>query len=75
LSIGAEVAVLLPFLVVRGNLTLAIESSKLVGIATLFLIGYYRSQNKRLRQRLSAGTASAVLGTIITAITIALGGG
>jgi hypothetical protein len=74
LSILGGVIVLLPFVLIQGNLVLALRVSNIVGIITLFLIGYYRSGDNRLERRLSSGLISAVLGIIIAIITVVLGG-
>jgi len=74
LAIGAGVIVLLPFLIIRGNLPLALRVSNVVGILALFAIGYYRASGNRLSQRLSSGMVSALLGIIIAVVTVLLGG-
>ena len=74
LSVGAGVLVLAPFFFFRNDIVQALNLSNLLGIATLFLIGYRRTEDKRPLSRLSSGIVSALLGVIIALITIAIGG-
>ena len=74
LSILGGVIVLLPFVIIRGNLTLAIHTSNVVGILTMFWIGYHRSRSNVFLEKFSAGMISAILGAIIALVTIILGG-
>lgn len=74
LSAGAGVIVLLPVFFLRQDPALAFQLSIIFGIVTLFLIGYYRSQNSTILGKLSSGTISAMLGVIIALITVLLGG-
>jgi uncharacterized membrane protein YdcZ (DUF606 family) len=60
--------------VVRGSPQVALDASNIVGIVVLFVIGYYRSQNREFMRRLSSGAISALVGAIIAVVVVFLGG-
>ena len=74
LSAGTGVIVLLPFFIFRSNITLALNISDIIGVVALFAIGFYRTQDSSLTKKLSTGLISSLLGIIIIAITVVLGG-
>ncbi|NPV61967.1 MAG: hypothetical protein HPY61_04940 [Methanotrichaceae archaeon] len=73
ISTVAGVIVVFPFYLID-DLSFALDVSNLLGISLLFIIGYYRTNERSLFGRVRTGLGTAVIGIIITLITIALGG-
>jgi hypothetical protein len=74
LSVGSGILVLSPFFVFQNNVRLALNISNILGIVTLFAIGFFRTPEDRIYQKIASGVISAILGGIIALTTIALGG-
>ena len=74
LAVGTGLVVLLPFFILRQDVSLALRLSNILGIVVLFLIGFYRSQDSSTLSRISSGIISGTLGAIIVLITLLLGG-
>jgi hypothetical protein len=73
LVVGSAIIVILPFLVFTPTMT-ALKISNLTGILLLFLIGYWREENKGTIKKMITGTFTAFFALIITILTIILGG-
>jgi hypothetical protein len=52
----------------------ALLISNLAGIALLFFIGVWREQSKKISKKLATGFVTALVATIITVVTVMLGG-
>jgi hypothetical protein len=74
LNVVGGLAVLLPIMALRGNITFALPLSNLTGISLLFIVGFWREEARPLSKKLKAGILTALLGAIITAVTVFLGG-
>jgi VIT1/CCC1 family predicted Fe2+/Mn2+ transporter len=73
LVVGTAVFVLLPFYLIQ-DVSTALAISNVLCISVLFGLGYWRSQYRRSVQRAATGLITAVVGIIITAVTVLLGG-
>lgn len=73
ISTVAGVIVVFPFYLID-DLSFALDVSNLLGISLLFIIGYYRTNERSLFGRVRSGLGTAAIGIIIALITIALGG-
>ncbi|HUM80611.1 MAG TPA: VIT1/CCC1 transporter family protein [Methanothrix sp.] len=73
ISTVAGLAVVSPFFLVE-NLQTALNISNMLGICLLFVIGYYRAYEKSASARMIMGFGTAVIGMVIAAVTILLGG-
>ena len=69
----AGLAVILPFFLIK-DMYFALTVSNWMGISLLFVIGYYRTYEKDLFERLRSGFITAVIGMMIAVITVMLGG-
>lgn len=74
LSSGAGVIVLLPFFILANDVRIALEISVILGIMTLYLIGWARAQGEMIPMRIVSGIGAASVGMIIAIITTTLGG-
>ncbi len=72
-STVAGLTVILPFFLIE-DMYFALTISNWLGISLLFVIGYYRTYEKDLFERLRSGFITAVIGMMIAAITVMLGG-
>lgn len=74
--------IVVPFFLMDSNLPFflmddietALKISNLLGILLLFGVGYYRAFSKDLFSRIISGIGTSLIGIIIAAITIVLGG-
>jgi len=73
ISTAAGLAVVAPFFLVAGLKT-ALDISNMLGICLLFIIGYHRAYEKSASARMIMGFGTAVIGIVIAAVTILLGG-
>jgi len=73
ISTAAGLAVVAPFFLVE-NLQTALDISNMLGICLLFVIGYHRAYEKSASARMIMGFGTAVIGMVIAAVTILLGG-
>jgi hypothetical protein len=73
LVVGTAVFVLIPFLLIQ-DISNALFFSNLLCIIVLFGLGYWRAQGQKRLKRVTTGTTNAIVGIIITAVTVALGG-
>ena len=65
--------VVIPFFLVD-NLRFALDISNCSGVFLLFIIGYYGTHERNLSDKVISGLGTAIIGIIITVITILLGG-
>ncbi|WP_319508593.1 hypothetical protein [uncultured Methanolobus sp.] len=72
-STVAGLTVIIPFFLIE-DMYFALTISNWLGISLLFVIGYYRTYEKDLFERLRSGFITAVIGMMIAAITVMLGG-
>lgn len=73
ISTAAGLAVVAPFFLVAGLKT-ALDISNMLGICLLFIIGYHRAYEKSASARMIMGFGTAIIGIVIAAVTILLGG-
>ena len=73
ISTAAGLAVVAPFFLVE-NLKTALDISNMLGICLLFIIGYHRAYEKSASARMMMGFGTAVIGIVIAAVAILLGG-
>ena len=73
ISTVAGLAIVAPFFLVE-NLKTALNISNMLGICLLFIIGYHRAYEKSASARMIMGFGTAVIGIVIAAVTILLGG-
>ena len=73
ISTAAGLAVVAPFFLVAGLKTV-LDISNMLGICLLFIIGYHRAYEKSASARMIMGFGTAVIGIVIAAVTILLGG-
>ncbi len=73
ISTVAGLAVVAPFFLVE-DLKTALDISNLLGICLLFIIGYHRAYEKSASARMIMGFGTAIIGIVIAAVTILLGG-
>ena len=73
ISTAAGLAVVAPFFLVE-KLKTALDISNMLGICLLFIIGYHRAYEKSASARMIIGLGTAVIGIVIAAVTILLGG-
>jgi VIT1/CCC1 family predicted Fe2+/Mn2+ transporter len=73
LVVGSSLIVMIPFLVIHPVMT-ALIISNITGIILLFIMGYWREEEKRIGKKLATGGLTALIALIITVMTIALGG-
>ena len=73
ISTAAGLAVVAPFFLVE-NLKTALDISNMLGICLLFIIGYHRAYEKSASARMIMGFGTAIIGIVIAAVTILLGG-
>jgi VIT1/CCC1 family predicted Fe2+/Mn2+ transporter len=76
LNLGACLVVIVPFLLLQNlwGIRLSVYLSIVVAIILLFVIGVWTQTSKSLRLKLRRGIFYAVLGVIITILTLVLGG-
>lgn len=72
-STATGLIIVLPFFL-TGDMYSALAISNWLGIFLLFAIGYYRTYEENLRQRVRSGFITAIIGMMIAAITVMLGG-
>ncbi|WMW22081.1 hypothetical protein RE476_12010 [Methanolobus mangrovi] len=72
-STVAGLTIILPFFLIE-DMYFALTISNWLGISLLFVIGYYRTYEKDFFERLRSGFITAVIGMMIAAITVMLGG-
>ena len=73
LVVGSSLVVMLPFLLVRPVFT-ALAVSNLSAIFLLFLMGFWREEERGSGKKIANCIAAAVIGLIITVMTVLLGG-
>lgn len=73
ISTVAGLIVVVPFFLID-NLSIALDISNMLGISLLFIIGFYRAQERSLSAKVTMGFGTAIVGIIIAAITTLLGG-
>jgi len=73
LVVGTALLVLLPFYLVQ-DVGTALFYSNLLCILVLFTLGYWRSQYHGTINRVATGFITAIVGIIITVVTVLLGG-
>ena len=73
LVVGSSIIVMVPFLVVSPVMN-ALIISNITGILLLFVMGYWREEDKRIAKKLITGGLTAFVALIITIVTIRLGG-
>ena len=73
LVVGSSVIVMLPFLLFTPVMT-ALTISNITGIFLLFIMGFWREEDKRITKKLITGGLTAFVALIITIVTIVLGG-
>jgi hypothetical protein len=73
LVVGSSIIVILPFLLFSPVMT-ALVISNITGILLLFIMGYWREEDKRITKKLMTGGLTAFVALIITLVTVALGG-
>ena len=73
ISTVAGLAVVAPFFLVE-DLKTALNISNMLGICLLFIIGYHRAYEKSASARMIMGFGTAIIGIVIAAVTILLGG-
>lgn len=73
LVVGSSIIVMLPFLWFS-PLTTALKISNITGILLLFIMGYWREEDKRTSKKLITGGFTALVALIITLVTVYLGG-
>ncbi|MDD1653635.1 MAG: VIT1/CCC1 transporter family protein [Methanomicrobiales archaeon] len=73
LVVGSSIVVMVPFLVIPTVMT-ALIISNITGILLLFIMGYWREEDKRIGRKLATGGLTAFVALIITGVTVALGG-
>lgn len=76
LNLGACLVVILPFLLLQNilGIRLSVYISIVVAIFLLFIIGVWTQTSKSLRLKFRRGLIYAVLGIVITILTLILGG-
>ncbi|HNY33534.1 MAG TPA: hypothetical protein PKK68_02650 [Methanothrix soehngenii] len=73
ISTMAGIAVVAPFFLVE-DVGLALNISNIIGISLLFVIGCNRADDNSPYSRIIMGLGTAIIGIVIAAITILLGG-
>jgi hypothetical protein len=73
LVVGSSIIVMVPFLVFSPVMT-ALIISNITGILLLFIMGYWREEDKRITKKLITGGLTALVALIITIVTVVLGG-
>jgi len=73
LVVGSSIIVMLPFLWFS-PVTTALKISNITGILLLFIMGYWREEDKRTSKKLITGGFTALVALIITLVTVYLGG-
>lgn len=73
LVVGSSIIVILPFLWFSPVMT-ALKISNITGILLLFIMGYWREDDKRISKKLITGGFTAFVALIITLVTVVLGG-
>jgi len=73
LVLGTGAFVVLPFYLID-DLAQALYISNLMCIMVLFILGFYRRETKSLVERMGSGVVTALVGVIITVVTVILGG-
>ena len=73
LVVGSSIIVMIPFLVFSPVMT-ALIISNITGILLLFVMGYWREEDKRIAKKLITGGLTAFVALIITIVTVFLGG-
>jgi hypothetical protein len=73
LVVGSSIIVILPFLWFS-PVTTALKISNVTGILLLFVMGYWREEDKRTSKKLITGGFTALVALIITLVTVYLGG-
>lgn len=73
LVVGSSIIVILPFLWFSPVMT-ALKISNITGILLLFIMGYWREEDKRISKKLITGGFTAFVALIITLVTVVLGG-
>jgi hypothetical protein len=73
LVVGSSIIVMLPFLLFSPVMT-ALTISNITGIFLLFVMGFWREEDKRITKKLITGGLTALVALIITIVTIVLGG-
>ena len=73
LVVGSSIIVILPFLWFS-PVTTALKISNITGILLLFIMGFWREEDKRTSKKLITGGFTALVALIITLVTVYLGG-
>ncbi len=69
----AGLIVILPFLLVD-DLNFALDTSNLLGISLLFIVGFFRAYERTLFAKIVSGFGTAIIGIIVAMITVIFGG-
>jgi VIT1/CCC1 family predicted Fe2+/Mn2+ transporter len=73
LVLGTALFVVMPFYIIQ-DLMDALLVSNILCIVVLFMLGFYREESKSLLRKVVSGQFTALIGVIITVITVMLGG-
>ena len=73
LVLGTGAFVVLPFYLMD-DLGDALVTSNIMCILVLFIMGFYRRETKNLVEKMGSGIVTALVGVIITLVTVMLGG-
>lgn len=73
LVLGTALFVVLPFFIIQ-DLMDALLVSNILCIVVLFMLGFYREESQSLLRKVVSGQFTALIGVIITVITVMLGG-
>ena len=71
--LGTGAFVVLPFYLMD-DLGDALVTSNIMCIMVLFIMGFYRRETKNLVEKMGSGIVTALVGVIITVVTVILGG-
>jgi VIT1/CCC1 family predicted Fe2+/Mn2+ transporter len=73
LVLGTGAFVLVPFYLID-DLGDALVASNIMCIMVLFILGFYRKETNNLAEKMGSGIVTALVGVIITVVTVILGG-
>jgi VIT1/CCC1 family predicted Fe2+/Mn2+ transporter len=73
LVVGTALFVVMPFYIIE-DLMDALLVSNILCIVVLFMLGFYREESESLLRKVVSGQFTALIGVIITVITVMLGG-
>ena len=73
LVLGTGAFVLVPYYLIE-DLDSALVTSTMMCIMVLFILGFYRKETDNLVEKMGSGIVTALVGVIITVVTVILGG-